>query len=72
MQLLIVYLVLVYGKDFKVIKIELEDIRDSFFIKVSLKKPAKRKIFVPITLDSYKMNYSAQYQEPVPFKAHFE
>lgn len=61
-----------YGKDFKVIKIELEDIRDSFFIKVSLKKPSTRKIFVPITLDSYKMNYSGEHKEPVPFKAHYE
>lgn len=61
-----------YGKDFKIIKIETEDIRDSFFLKISLKKPSTRKIFVPFTLDSYHMNYSAQYQEPVPFKAHFE
>lgn len=61
-----------YGTDFKIIKIELEDIRDSFFVKVSLKKPSTRKIFVPFTLDSYKMNYSGEHKEPVPFKAHYE
>ena len=60
-----------YGKDFKIIKIELEDIRDSFFVKVSLKKPTTRKIFIPFTLDSYHMNYSSEYNEPVPFKAHY-
>ena len=36
-----------YGKDFKVIKID--DLDEKIFCKISLKKPNKRKVFVPFT-----------------------
>lgn len=55
-----------YGKDFKVIKID--DLDEKIFCKISLKKPNKRKVFVPFTLDEYKMSYSKEHKEHVPFK----
>lgn len=55
-----------YGKDFKIIKIDTSE--EQIFSKISLKKPNKRKVFVPFTLDEYKMSYSEEYKEHVPFK----
>lgn len=55
-----------YGKDFKVIKIDTSE--EQIFSKISLKKPNKRKVFVPFTLDEYKMSYSEEHKEHVPFK----
>lgn len=60
--------IVLYGKDFKIIKIETEDIRDSYFLKVSLIKPNKKKEFNPFTLAPYKFVYSNDLQKPVPFK----
>lgn len=55
-----------YGKDFKVIKIDNED--EKYFLTISLKKPSKRKVFVPFTLEKHKMRYAEEYEEPIPFK----
>lgn len=55
-----------YGKDFKIIKIDTSE--EQIFSKISLKKPNKRKVFVPFTLDEYKMSYSEEHKEHVPFK----
>lgn len=55
-----------YGKDFKIIKIDTSE--EQIFSKISLKKPNKRKVFVPFTLDEYKMSYSKEHKEHVPFK----
>ena len=55
-----------YGKDFKVIQIDNSE--EKIFSKISLKKPNKRKVFVPFTLDEYKMSYSEEHKEHVPFK----
>lgn len=55
-----------YGKDFKVIKID--DLDEKIFCKISLKKPNKRKVFVPFTLDEHEMSYSQEYKEHIPFK----
>ena len=55
-----------YGKDFKVIKID--DSEEKIFSKISLKKPNKRKVFVPFTLDEYEMSYSQEHKEHIPFK----
>lgn len=60
--------IVLYGDDFKIIKIETDNIQDSFLFKVSLKKPNKKKEFKPFTLDSYKFLYSEELQTPVPFK----
>ena len=60
--------IVLYGDDFKIIKIETDNIQDSFLFKVSLKKPNKKKEFKPFTLDSYKFLYSDEFQTPVPFK----
>lgn len=55
-----------YGKDFKVIKIDNED--EKYFLTISLKKPSKRKVFVPFTLEKQKMRYSEEHEDPIPFK----
>lgn len=55
-----------YGKDFKVIQIDNSE--EKIFSKISLKKPNKRKVFVPFTLDEYKMSYSEEHKDSVPFK----
>lgn len=55
-----------YGLDFKIIKIDNED--EKYFLTISLKKPNKRKVFVPFTLDEYEMRYSQEHQERIPFK----
>jgi DNA (cytosine-5-)-methyltransferase len=55
-----------YGKDFKVIQIDSSE--EKIFSKISLKKPNKRKVFVPFTLDEYEMSYSQEYKEHIPFK----
>lgn len=55
-----------YGADFKVIKIDNED--EKYFLTISLKKPNKRKVFVPFTLNEYRMRYSEEYEERIPFK----
>lgn len=55
-----------YGKDFKVIQIDNED--EKYFLTISLKKPNKRKVFVPFTLNEYRMRYSEEYEERIPFK----
>ena len=60
--------IVLYGDDFKIIKIETDNIQDSFLFKVSLKKPKNKKEFKPFTLDSYKFLYSEELQTPVPFK----
>ena len=60
--------IVLYGDDFKIIKIETDNIKNSFLFKVSLKKPNKKKEFKPFTLDSYKFLYSDEFQTPVPFK----
>lgn len=60
--------IVLYGDDFKIIKVETDNIQDSFLFKVSLKKPNKKKEFKPFTLDSYKFLYSEELQTPVPFK----
>lgn len=60
--------IVLYGNDFKIIKIETDNIQDSFLFKISLKKPNKKKEFKPFTLDSYKFLYSEELQTPVPFK----
>lgn len=60
--------IVLYGDDFKIIKIETDNIQDSFLFKVSLKKPKNKKEFKPFTLDSYKFLYSEELQTSVPFK----
>ena len=60
--------IVLYGEDFKIIKIETDNIQDSFLFKVSLKKPNKKKEFKPFTLNTYKFLYSDEFQTPVPFK----
>lgn len=55
-----------YGKDFKVIKIDTEE--EKYFLTISLKKPSKRKVFVPFTLNEYRMRYSKEHEERIPFK----
>ena len=55
-----------YGKDFKVIKIDNSE--EKSFSKISLKKPNKRKVFVPFTLNEYNMRYAEEHGETVPFK----
>ena len=55
-----------YGKDFKVIQIDNSE--EKIFSKISFKKPSKRKVFVPFTLDEYEMSYSQEYKEHIPFK----
>lgn len=55
-----------YGKDFKVIQIDSSE--EKIFSKISLKKPNKRKVFVPFTLDESEMSYSQEYKEHIPFK----
>lgn len=55
-----------YGKDFKVIQIDNSE--EKIFSKISLKKPNKRKVFVPFTLDEYKMSYSEEHKDSVSFK----
>lgn len=55
-----------YGKDFKVIKIDNSE--EKSFCKISLKKPNKRKVFVPFTLNEYNMRYAEEHGEIVPFK----
>ena len=55
-----------YGKDFKIIKIDTSE--EQIFSKISFKKPSKRKVFVPFTLNEYKMRYAEEHGEPVPFK----
>lgn len=55
-----------YGKDFKVIQIDSSE--EKIFSKISLKKPNKRKVFVPFTLNEYRMRYSEEYEERIPFK----
>ena len=60
------YNIVFYGKDFKVIKIDTEE--EKYFLTISLKKPSKRKVFVPFTLNEYRMRYSAEYGESIPFK----
>ncbi len=60
------YNIVFYGKDFKVIKIDTEE--EKYFLTISFKKPSKRKVFVPFTLNEYKMRYSKEHGEPIPFK----
>lgn len=60
------YNIVFYGADFKVIKIDNED--EKYFLTISLKKPNKRKVFVPFTLNEYRMRYSEEYEERIPFK----
>lgn len=60
------YNIIFYGKDFKVIKIDTEE--EKYFLTISFKKPSKRKVFVPFTLNEYRMRYSAEYGESIPFK----
>lgn len=60
------YNIVFYGKDFKVIKIDTEE--EKYFLTISLKKPNKRKVFVPFTLNEYRMRYAEEYKESVPFK----
>ena len=60
------YNIVFYGKDFKVIKIDTEE--EKYFLTISFKKPSKRKVFVPFTLNEYRMRYSAEYGESIPFK----
>lgn len=60
------YNIVFYGVDFKVIKIDNED--EKYFLTISLKKPSKRKVFVPFTLNEYRMRYSEEHEERIPFK----
>lgn len=60
------YNIVFYGKDFKVIKIDTEE--EKYFLTISFKKPSKRKVFVPFTLNEYRMRYAEEYGEPIPFK----
>lgn len=60
------YNIVFYGEDFKVIKIDTEE--EKYFLTISLKKPSKRKVFVPFTLNEYRMRYAEEYGEPIPFK----
>lgn len=60
------YNIVFYGEDFKVIKIDTEE--EKYFLTISLKKPNKRKVFVPFTLNEYRMRYAEEYGEPIPFK----
>ena len=60
------YNIVFYGKDFKVIKIDSEE--EKYFLTISLKKPNKRKVFVPFTLNEYRMRYSEEHEERIPFK----
>lgn len=60
--------IVLYGKDFKIIKISPEDERDSYFYLVSLKKPNKKKEYTPFTLNTYKFVYSDELSASVPFK----
>lgn len=55
-----------YGKDFKIIKIDNSE--EKSFCKISLKKPNKRKVFIPFTLNEYNMRYAEEHGETVPFK----
>ena len=55
-----------YGKDFKIIKIDNSE--EKSFSKISLKKPNKRKVFVPFTLNEDNMRFAEEHGETVPFK----
>lgn len=60
--------IVLYGKDFKIIKVSPEDESDSYFIKISLKKPNKKKEYTPFTLNTLKFVYSDELSASVPFK----
>jgi len=60
--------IVLYGKDFKIIKVSPEDESDSYFIKISLKKPNKKKEYTPFTLNTLKFVYSDELFASVPFK----
>jgi len=60
--------IVLYGKDFKIIKVSPEDESDSYFIKISLKKPNKKKEYTPFTLNTFKFVYSDELSASVPFK----
>ena len=60
--------IVLYGKDFKIIKVSPEDESASYFIKISLKKPNKKKEYTPFTLNTLKFVYSDELSASVPFK----
>lgn len=60
--------IVLYGKDFKIIKVSPEDESDSYFIKISLKKLNKKKEYTPFTLNTLKFVYSDELSASVPFK----
>ena len=60
--------IVLYGKDFKIIKVSPEDESDSYFIKISLKKLNKKKGYTPFTLNTLKFVYSDELSASVPFK----
>lgn len=60
--------IVLYGKDFKIIKVSPEYESDSYFIKISLKKPNKKKEYNPFTLNTLKFVYSDELSASVPFK----
>ena len=60
--------IVLYGKDFKIIKISPTYERDSYFHFISLKKPNKKKEYTPFTLNTLKFVYSDELCASVPFK----
>ena len=53
--------IVLYGKDFKIIKVSPEDESDSYFIKISLKKPNKKKALTNSRAFNFLKFYSFEY-----------